>query len=198
MRKNKANIIGKIAIALSVILAIFTGGYFFLDKLIVPKYFGKYGIYGIPDLVSTVASLYKSPNESKLVTNGYTQTDFKNAIAKLQSANYQINDDGTITVTGFENIKGDAEVALTDREFAAVCNKLVEDGFLVDMLPNLNYLNIINISILELVITTEKVSDKKANISFISKIETVDIREQIAQQMDTPLFLLNMIIPDIL
>ncbi|MBO5344297.1 MAG: hypothetical protein J6A51_00150, partial [Clostridia bacterium] len=156
MKKSKAGIVGKVAIVLCVIFAIFTGGYFFLDKLIVPKYFGKYGIYGVGDLVGTVASLYKSPKESKIVTNGYTQTDFTNAISKLQNANYQINDDGTITVVGFENIKGDAEVVLTDREFASVCSKLVEDGFLVDMLPNLNYLNIINMSILELIITPEE------------------------------------------
>ena len=198
MKKSKAGIVGKVAIVLCVIFAIFTGGYFFLDKLIVPKYFGKYGIYGVGDLVGTVASLYKSPKESKIVTNGYTQTDFTNAISKLQNANYQINDDGTITVVGFENIKGDAEVVLTDREFASVCSKLVEDGFLVDMLPNLNYLNIINMSILELVITPEEGSETKSNISFLTKIETVDIREQIATQMDTPLFLLNMIIPDVL
>lgn len=198
MKKNKAGIVGKVAIVLCVIFAIFTGGYFFLDKLIVPKYFGKYGIYGVGDLVGTVASLYKSPKESKIVTNGYTQTDFTNAISKLQSANYQINNDGTITVVGFENIKGDAEVVLTDREFASVCSKLVEDGFLVDMLPNLNYLNIINMSILELIITPEEDSETKANISFLTKIETIDIREQIAAQMDTPLFLLNMIIPDVL
>lgn len=198
MKKSKAGIVGKVAIVLCVIFAIFTGGYFFLDKLIVPKYFGKYGIYGVGDLVGTVASLYKSPKESKIVTNGYTQTDFTNAISKLQNANYQINDDGTITVVGFENIKGDAEVVLTDREFASVCSKLVEDGFLVDMLPNLNYLNIINMSILELIITPEEGSETKANISFLTKIETIDIREQIAAQMDTPLFLLNMIIPDVL
>lgn len=198
MKKSKAGIVGKVAIVLCVIFAIFTGGYFFLDKLIVPKYFGKYGIYGVGDLVGTVASLYKSPKESKIVTNGYTQTDFTNAISKLQNANYQINDDGTITVVGFENIKGDAEVVLTDREFASVCSKLVEDGFLVDMLPNLNYLNIINMSILELIITPEEGSETKSNISFLTKIETVDIREQIATQMDTPLFLLNMIIPDVL
>ncbi|MBR2391828.1 MAG: hypothetical protein IKB06_05005 [Clostridia bacterium] len=198
MKKSKAGIVGKVAIVLCVIFAIFTGGYFFLDKLIVPKYFGKYGIYGVGDLVGTVASLYKSPKESKIVTNGYTQTDFTNAISKLQNANYQINDDGTITVVGFENIKGDAEVVLTDREFASVCSRLVEDGFLVDMLPNLNYLNIINMSILELVITPEEGSETKSNISFLTKIETVDIREQIATQMDTPLFLLNMIIPDVL
>ena len=198
MKKSKAGIVGKVAIVFCVIFAIFTGGYFFLDKLIVPKYFGKYGIYGVGDLVGTVASLYKSPKESKIVTNGYTQTDFTNAISKLQNANYQINDDGTITVVGFENIKGDAEVVLTDREFASVCSKLVEDGFLVDMLPNLNYLNIINMSILELIITPEEGSETKSNISFLTKIETVDIREQIATQMDTPLFLLNMIIPDVL
>ena len=189
---------------LAVIIAIFSGGYFFLDKLIVPKYFGSYGINNVPDLVGVVTSLYKSPKESKLVTNAYTQTDFSNAINSLQNANYLISDDGTIEEKNFEIFKGNKEVVLTDKEFASICNKLIdEDGILVEALPNLNYLNIINISILEVIITPDedsKVGDKynAANISFIAKLDTVDIREQIATQMETPLFLLNMIIPDIL
>lgn len=197
--KKKTGFMGKILILLSVVLAIFAGGYFFLDKLIVPKYFKQYGISNVPDLVGVVTSLYKNPKESKLVKNGYTQNDISSAIKILQDANYKISDDGTILKDS--EFKGNKQVSLTDREFAGICNKLIENGILVDALPNLNYLNVINISILEVNITPDDESYidggySSANISFIAKIDTADIREQIATQMNTPIFLLNMIIPE--
>ena len=203
MKKKKTGFVFKICISFVLILAIFTGGYLFLDKKIVPKYFGKYGIYGIPDLVGVVASLYKSPNESKIVTNGFTQTDFSNAVSKLQNSGYKMNNDGSMQETEFSQFKGNISVVMTDRELASICNKFLGDGILVDALPNLNYLNIINISVLEIIITPDKDSFDgefytKAHVSSIMKINTTDICEQIAEQMDTPLFLLNMIIPETL
>lgn len=201
MKKKKSGFIFKIILTLSIIAAIVTSGYFFLDKKIVPKYFGKYGIHSIPDLVGVVSSLYNSPNESELVKNGHTQTDLSNAVVKLQKAGYQMNDDGSMKENVFEEFRGDGKVELTDRELAAICNKFIADGILVDALPDLNYLNVINISILELNITPDEklLADgyyTKANVSAIMKINTVDICKQIAKEMDTPVFLLNMIIPD--
>lgn len=201
MRKKKTGFIFKLFVALTLIAAIFTGGYFFLDKKIVPKYFGQYGINSIPDLVGVVTSLYNSPKESSIVKNGHTQTDFSNAVVKLQKAGYKINDDGTMQDNVFDDFKGSGKVELTDKELAAICNKFIADGILLDALPELNYLNVINISVLELTITPDKKSEvggiyTKANISSIMKINTVDICEQIAKEMDTPKFLLNMIIPD--
>ncbi len=199
--RKKTGFLGKILILFSIVLAIFAGGYFFLDKLIVPKYFKQYGINNVPDLVGVVTSLYKSPKESKLIKNGYTQNDVSSAIKILRDANYNIAEDGTIEKNVY--FKGDKQVSLTDREFAGICNKLIENGLLVDALPNLNYLNVINISILELNIepnkekaTADGTGYNSAKISFIAKIDTIDIREQIASQMNTPIFLLNMIIPD--
>ena len=203
MKKNKSSFVIKIIATFMIIIAIFTGGYFFLDKSIVPKYFGQYGIHSIPDLVSMVTSLYKTPKESSLVTNGYTQTDFSNAVVKLQKGGYMINDDGSMKEQLFEHFKGDGMVQLTDKELAAICNKFLEDGILVDALPDLNYLNVINISILQVTVTPDKESFdgkwySKANLDVIMKIDTSDICVQIAEQMETPLFLLNMIIPDVL
>ena len=203
MKKKKTGFILKICISLTLILAIFTGGYLFLDKKIVPKYFGQYGINGIPDLVGVVASLYKSPNESKIVTNGFTQTDFSNAVSKLQNAGYKMNSDGSMQETDFNLFRGTDSVVMTDRELASICNKFLSDGILVDALPELNYLNSINISVLEIIITPDKNSFDgefytKSHVSSIMKINTTDICEQIAEQMDTPLFLLNMIIPEVL
>lgn len=199
MKKRKSGILGKILITLIIVIALFVGGYFLLDKAIVPKYFGKYGINSVPDLAGVVTSLYKNPNESKLVTNGYTQTDYSNAVSKLKNANYNIDDDGKIKDK--TTFKGDGRVELTDREFAAFCNELLEDGMLVDALPSLDYLNTMKISLLQVTITPNDESQTEngyssANISFIIKLNTVDIRSQIAEQMQTPSYLLNMIIPD--
>lgn len=203
MKKDKSGFWGKIIITLCVIIAIFAGGYFFLDKLVIPKYFGQYGINSVPDLVGVVTSLYRSPRESSLITNGYTNVDLTNAIGKLQASGYKIADDGTIRPEDYNNFKGDKPVELSDKEFAAICNKMISDGMLVDALPNLNYLNVLNITLLQVVITPDEESYDgegytSANMSLIIKIDTTDVREQIAEQMQTPLFLLNMIIPDTL
>ena len=88
MKKQKAKIFGKFFAAICVIVAIFCGGYFLLDKLVIPKYFGSYGIHSVPDLVEVVASLYKNPKESEIVTNAYTQNDFASAITILTRSNY--------------------------------------------------------------------------------------------------------------
>lgn len=188
---------------LAVILAIFFSGYLFLDKVIVPKYFKDYGITGVPDLVGVVTSLYKSPKEANLVKNGHTQTDLSSAIKVLQDAGYNIKDDGTIPKD--EEFTGSGEVKLTDKEFAAVCEKLLEDGILSSVLPAYNYIDIINMSLLEVTVTPNKDKPSEdgegytaARIEFILKLETDGIREQIANQMGTPLFLLNLIIPDTL
>lgn len=200
-KKKKIKLFSKIMITFCLIAAIFVGGYFFLDKSIIPKYFGQYGINGVSDLVGVVTSLYKNPNESKMITNGYTPTDTSNAISKLQNANYKIEDDGTILEENFNSFQGDTSIELTDREFAAICDKMLENGILIDVLPDLNYLNVINISLLEIKINPDEKSFDgtgytRANVEFVLKINTTNIREQIANQMQTPLFLLNMIIPE--
>lgn len=205
MKKKKSGILAKVFVLLSVILAIFAGGYFFLDKLIIPKYFDKFGINSIPDLVDVVASLYNTPNESKMITNGYSQLDRTNAISKLQGAGYKIEDDGTIKDENLNQFKGSGKLELTDREFAAVCNELLSNGFLEESLSGLNYLNITKLTLLDLVITLDTKSFdeetetySKANISFIIKVDTTNLREQIAEQMNTPIYLLKILIPDTL
>ena len=203
MKKKTSGIWAKVVILVSVILAVFAGGYFFLDKLIVPKYFGQYGIKGVGDLVNVVASLYSTPKESKMIVNGYTQTDLTNAISKLQNNGYLIENDGTIKEENFENFKGSGKLELSDREFAAICNEFLSNGLLEDSLSDLNYLNITKLSLLDLVVKldnssldTETKTYTKANIDFIIKVDTTKLREQISDHMDTPIYLLKMIIPD--
>lgn len=203
MKKKNSGILAKVIVFLTAIIAVFVGGYFFLDKAIIPKYFKKFGIGGVGDLVDVVASLYNSPKESKMIKNGYTQTDLTNAISKLQTANYKIEDDGTIKKENVKGFKGDGRLELTDREFASVCNEFLSNGLLEDSLSNLNYLNITKLTLLDLVLTPdEKSQDEetgyytKANVHFIIKVDTTNLREQIADQMKTPIYLLKMIIPD--
>lgn len=203
IRKKKSGILAKVCVFVAGILAIVFGGYFFLDKLIVPKYFNQFGIRGIGDLVEVVTSLYNSPNEAKLIKNGHTQTDLANAISKLQNANYKIEDDGTIKKENIETFKGDGKLELTDREIAAVCNEFLGNGLLETSLSHLNYLNITTISLIDLVVTPdektlieEKGTYTRAVIDFIIKVDTSNLRDKIAEQMKTPVYLLKMIIPD--
>ena len=203
MKKKASGILAKIFALLCIVFAIFAGGYFFLDKLIVPKYFAQYGIKGMGDLIGVVSSLYTTPKESKFVTNAYTQSDFTRAIDELQVADYLIADDGTIYTVEGRDFKGEGKVKLSDREFAAVCDKLLKDNILVDALPDLKYLNIINISVMQVVFDIDEETFVEedntytgANVSFIAKVDTTGIREQIALQMKTPQYLLKMIIPD--
>lgn len=205
MKKKTSGIWAKVVVLLSIIFAVFAGGYFFLDKLIVPKYFSQYGIKGIGDLVNVVASLYSTPKESKLIVNGYSQLDLTNAISKLQNAGYKIEDDGTIKSENKDTFKGSGELELTDREFASLCNEFLGNGLLTDSLSDLKYLNITKLTLLDLVVTLDEESldeeietYSKANIDFIIKFETDKLREQIADQMGTPIYLLKMIIPDTL
>ncbi len=202
-KNSRSGFVVKLVIIISLVLSVFVGGFFFLDKVIVPKYFGDYGIYNVGDLIGVVSSLYSSPKESEFITNGHSPADLSDAIKKLQNANYKIQDDGNILKEDMDSFKGDQRVELTDCEFAAICDKLIENGMLKNALPDLNYLNVMNISVLELTskpveesLDEESGTYSKAHIKFIIKIETSDIRDQIASQMQTPMYLLKIIIPD--
>lgn len=204
-KKKNSGILVKVCVFIAGFLAIIFGGYFMLDKLIVPKYFKQFDINGMGDLMNVVTSLYNSPKESKLIKNGYTQHDLTNAISKLQNANYKIENDGTIKEENFNKFKGEGKLELTDREVAAVCNEFLGNGLLEDSLSHLNYLNITKISLLDLIVSIDENSldeesqtYSKAQIHFILKVDTENLRAQIAEQMHTPIYLLKMIIPDIM
>ena len=204
MKKEKkhSGIWTKLLIIVGIIVAIVFGGYIFLDKVIIPKYFSEYGINGMSDLIGVVNSLYKNPKEKNLVKNGWSESDWTSASNKLSESGYNIDDNGDIVIDGFR-AEATESVELTDREFAATCNKLIDKKILTDVLPNLNYVNLINISILEVNIVPDEttiVGDvyNAANINFIAKLKTDDLKDQISLQMETPRSLLDMIIPDIL
>lgn len=202
MKKEKNFILLKLAGVILFVVAVFASGFLFLDKIIIPKYFGEYDIHGIKDLVNVISSLYSSPDEKELITNGYSDEDLNSGVKKLQDSGYKIENDGTILEENLEDFGGYENVILSDREFAAICNELLKTKIFTNSLADLNYINIINISILDLVVTPdenfydeETNSYSKANVRLIVKINTADLRSQIAIQMQTQESLLKMIIP---
>lgn len=197
-KKKSSGLWGKVCILLGVIIAIFLSGYFLLDKAIIPHYFRDYGINGMGDLIGVIGSLYESPKENNLVTNGYSENDLKSALDKLENSNYHLDDNGDIIIEDFNDNANTVE--LTDREFAAVSNKILKSEVLKDALHKLNYIELKKISILEVNFQLEENSKvgevyNSAKISFIAKLDTSEMINQIEQQMETPKMLLNMIIP---
>jgi len=117
-------------IVLSMLGGIVCGGYFLLDRVVVPKYFSSYGINNMGDLVGMMSTLYNMPNEKQIITNGYVENiDLPNAIAKLtaEEAHYPIKENGTFDFEAFaEGQRGAGGISLTDRELASVLDKLLD------------------------------------------------------------------------
>lgn len=205
MKKGKLGFIVKIMAVFSFVVAIFACGYFSLDKVIIPRNFAHYGISSIKDLTNVFASLYGVPDEKDIVENGYAEKDLESAVEKLQNAGYKIEDDGTILQENILSFKDNVkeQLFLTNNEITAVCDKLVQSGILAQNLQHLNYIDVVNISVLDFVITPDKNSyDEetssygKANVKSIVKINTKALCEQMAIQMETTEALLNVIIPE--
>lgn len=200
----------KLTAIVAVFVALIFGVYFALDKLIVPKYFGDYGICNMKDLVSMVATLYNSPDEKDIITNGYTRVEQKEGVDKLINIGFPTNASKTELdymqiangVDSSKFVSGDYE--FTDREIAGILDLMLSEGMLANKLPNLNYIDTIKINMLELIIEPEVVSESggvkiysqdSATVSFTFKFDTSSVRNQMAKAMDTPMFLLNMIVP---
>lgn len=195
-----------IAGLLTIILvlgALFCGGYFVLDKVVVPQYFADYGINSMPDLVGMVRTLYTVPAETEIATNAYGESDLRSATNKLTQREYPIFSDGTFDFDAFyEGKRGNGDLYLTDRELASILDKLLDSTEFSNILPNLNHIDTLNINLLDLSIapqnTEEDLDKHNAHIKFVLKVDTTDIRAQMAKDMDIPIFLLNMIIPETL
>ena len=203
--KKRLNSVKFIVGLLTVVLvlgAIFLGGYFVLDKAVVPKYFSSYGIHSMEDLVGMMRTLYVTPTESEIVVNAYAARDLTSATSKLREKNYPVYEDGNFNFELFEQgQKGNGDISLTDRELAAVIDKLLDSTEFSDILPNLNHIDTINMNLLELSITPKQIDsstiDKSnAHIKFVLKIDTTEVRSTMAKEMEIPIFLLNMIFPE--
>ncbi len=195
-------IVGLLTIVL-IIGALFCGGYFVLDKVVVPQYFADYGINSMPDLVGMVRTLYTVPTETEIATNAYTATDLSSATKKLIKQEYPIFDDGTFDFDAFyDGKRGNGDLYLTDRELASILDKLLDSTEFSNILPNLNHIDTLNINLLDLSIAPQNAEEDldkhNAHIKFVLKVDTKEIKEQMGKDMDIPIFLLNMIIPETL
>lgn len=188
-------------LALFILGSIVLGGYLILDKLVVPRYFSQYGINNLSNLVGMMQTLYGVPSESDMVKHGYSEGDFKRAIKALKEKGYPILDDDTFDFEGFNNgVRGTGDLSLTDSELCSVLDMMLRCTEFSDILPNLNYIDTLNMNLKELTITPEKLEDgtksnNSARIGFVIKIDTAEVRNQMAKEMDIPVFLLNMIFP---
>ncbi len=211
-KRKRSSFFIRLFAVLATLVAIVFGVYFALDKLIVPKYFKAYNIDNMHDLVAMVKTLYNSPGEKEMISNGYLLADLKSATKKLKDANYPVNEEGNLDyMLIYEGIDRSSLVSgqyeFSDKEIASLLDQMLqsESGILASKLPNIKYIDTININVLELIITPNKVGSDgdenpiydtdSANVSFTCKIDTTAVRTQMANEMDTPLFLLNMIVP---
>jgi hypothetical protein len=119
-------------------------------------------------------------------------------------AEYPILEDGTFDFASFNaGKKGNGNIYLTDRELCAVLDKMLDSTEFSDILPNLNHIDTLNMTLLELTITPEALDDNTysttdAHIKFVLKIDTTEVRSQMATEIDIPEFLLNMIFPKVM
>jgi len=208
MRRKKRGFVVSFIIVILCIALFFVGGYFLLDKVVVPKYFGEYGIHDMSGLVGMMRTLYSSPDEDKIIKNGFNEFDLDSGEEKLKlvfptkengnELDYSAISDAKMK----DGIELPLELEFTDKEIASVVDEMLMKGILAKKLPNLEYINTLTINVLELIITPEELSNgfnpDSANIHAYFKIDTTNVREQMAKEMGTSLFLLNMIIPDTL
>ena len=208
-KKKRYTFFIKLFIALATIVAVVFCAYLAIDKLVVPKYFKDYGINNMHDLVAMVKTLYNTPDEKDIITNGYTQADQRSAVKKLISANFPSVSETELDYAEISQgldksslVSGQYE--FTDREIAGILDQMLDSGILASQLPNLKYLDTININILELTITPTEFTDNEgivyydtdsANVSFTFKLDTSSVRTQMAHTMDIPTFFLDMIVP---
>lgn len=207
VKKKKSNFFIRLTVILMILVGIVGGVYFLLDKLIVPKYFGTYNINNLGDLVSMVSTLYNTPKEKNLIKNGFTSSDQLNAEQKLREKGFPTFGETTDLdyekiASGDFTISSDEELIMTDRELAAILNQMINHGILTTKIPGLKFVNHMDLTIMELNIKPKKdesfvdgYDNKSAHVSLIFKFDTATVIDQISKEMDTPVFLLNMIIP---
>lgn len=205
MKKNKTlRFFVTLLIVLVILGSLVVGGYFILDKAVVPKYFGEYGINNMGDLVEMMGTLYNNNDESDIVTNPFRESDKVSAENKLIGVGFPKLANGNLDykkiAEGQFEVSSEASVELTDKELASIVGEMLNSGVLAEKLPNLRYLNTLTFTMLEVIITPdviigEEVDLNSAHMEFTVKIDTSSVRTQMANEMEMPLFLLNMIVP---
>ncbi len=197
-KKKKSGVWGKVAVLLLIVVAIISSGIVFIDKVIVPSYFSSYGIDGTGDVLKVITTLYGTPKEHKIVTHGFSDDELTSALQKLDSAGFEIGEPNEIFATGFNQNAG--EVSLSDKEFAAICNKMITSQVLSEKLSVLEVFNLERLTLLEVKVDGNEESlqndvYKKAKVSFVVRADTGDVKNTISKLMKTPKSLLDMIMP---
>ncbi|MBQ7452695.1 MAG: hypothetical protein IJS68_00300 [Clostridia bacterium] len=203
MKKNRTL---RFFIALLIVLAILgsigIGGFFLLDRVIVPKYFSAFGINNMADLSQVMSTLYASKDESNLVSNGFSNADLSSAESKLISVGFPTLESGKLdykAIADGDYTLSNESKAFTDKELASVLNGMLGSGILAERLNGLQYINTLNMELLEVIIKPKiengELNPNSAKMEFMLKLNTTGIKTQMADEMQMPLFLLNMIIP---
>lgn len=223
MKTKKYKFFIALAIIITILAGSVLGGYFLIDRVLVPRYFGDYGIHDLGELVELVETIYKIPDEKDFISNPFTKSDSKNLVKKFTNAgfptlpsgeiDYESMGKGTYTRSPSEDFT-DTELYLTDREVAALVDQILDSGVLVSNFPDLAYLDTLKmtvkqVTILPDVLTTDskeydntldsgklQYSKSSASLSATVKIDTESARQQIAKNLDAPKFLIDWIIPD--
>lgn len=205
----------RLVIILAIIFGIGFSGFLIIDKAVIPNYFGKYGIHNFKDLIEMVRTMYNTPEEKDFITHPFKQADETSALSKLENANIPIIDgkidfnkiiDGNIEIN--QEVKENGEY-FSDTEMAAVLEQMLQSGVLSSYLTELSYIDTLSLHARELIITlvddqtttTEldgTINSSSAMISLTVKVDTSKAQKHMAKQMDVPIFLLNLIMPDVL
>ena len=200
----------RLCIVLAIIGSIGVSGYFIVDKVVIPSYFGKYDINGIGDLVALINLMHSTPDEKSFITHPYTSSHEQTAVAKLKDAGVPVND-GKINfdkiVEGDYIINPDAKNGLfvSDYEMAAILGQMLESGYLATYLEELSYFDTLSFTSKEVKMTPNgqmvegengALYSNSAEILLIVKLDTTNTQKHMAKEMDVPLFLLNLIMPD--
>ena len=212
--KKIASFFIKLSIILAILASIGLGGYFILDRAIIPSYFGKYGIKSMSDLVQMVRVMHNAPDEKVFIKNPYTKENEVSALSKLESAGIPVYN-GAIEFSKIADndyeITEEAKQGLfvSDKEMTAIIAQMFKSDYLlsVEFFKNLDYFDTLSIEAKEIIINFNKEHSEtdgdycfsnEAHVSFTIKLDTQVAQSTMAKKMDVPFFLLNLIMPDFL
>lgn len=220
MKRTKIKFFIVLTVVIALICGTVVGGYFAIDRLLVPKYFARYGINDLPELVDIVQTIYVIPDEDSFITNAYTKADAQSMTTKFTNAGFPTLNNGEID---FESIAkanydrnpeknfSETHLTLTDKEIATILNQILETGVLVSNFKSLSYLDTLKMQVKQLSITPLELesedatlasdqllnySSDSANLSITVKITTESAKQQIAKNIDAPQFLVDWLIPE--
>lgn len=212
-KKSKIKFLCIIGLVIVIFVGVIFGGYLIIDKKMVPNYLGKYGINNLHELTELANAMYKVPKETEFLTNSYSDTEVSATMSKLKTAGFPTLLNGNIDYkklaenTDFERVPDstftDTTLTLTDKEIAIILDSAIKSNVLTTT-PNLNYLNTTSTSIDVKQVFITKTSDEneilpnKANLQMTIKLDTASLRSTMARNLDTPTFLIDWLIPDVM